>query len=335
MTGITIQAMGWHLPETGMTVADLPELADMSTRERQTCTTLGIERVPVDDHADSRTLAVRAAQRVLADTGMTGIDLDALVLVEPRVPKALLTSEVTAVQAALGAGRAMSFSVGGLGCASITPALLTARGMLHADPHLSTVLIAHGSKPPTSRRYRHPVTVQGDCGFAVLLSRNGPLHLLDVVLESDGDYSDLFRVDYRDVPVDQWREECLDIGKYSLRLAVTTRDRLRSVNQRLLQRNGLRQEDIAGYLCQNISLAALRFYQESLGVAMESACADNLRHRGHLGPADALLNLQTTLDRNRWHAGDRVVLLNVSPVAAWSAVLIEITTAGADEDILL
>lgn len=334
MTGVAIRAMGWYLPETGIAVADLPELAEMSAPERRTCADLGIERVPVDA-ADSPTLAARAARRALADAGMTASDLDALVLIESRVPKTLLSSEATAVQAALGADRAVAFSVGGLGCASIAPALLAARGLLCADRHMSAVLVAHGSKPPTARRYRHPVTVQGDCGFAVLLSRSGPLRLLDVVLESDGEYSDLFRVDYRDVPVDRWREECLDIGKYGFRLAVATRDRLRSVNRQLLERNDLRQEDIAGYLCQNLSLAALRFYRESLGVTMEGACADNLRHRGHLGPADALLNLHTTLDRNRWRTGDRVVLLNVSPVAAWSAVLVEIADAGAEDDIFL
>jgi 3-oxoacyl-[acyl-carrier-protein] synthase-3 len=332
---VALQATGWCLPETGIAVAELPELPTLSAPERQLCAGLGIERVPADDKADSRTLAVHAARQALAEAGVSAAEVDALILIEPRVPEALLTSDVTAVQAALGATRALAFSVGGLGCASIAPALLAARGLLCADSGLSTVLVAHGSKPPTARRYRHPVTVQGDCGFAALLSRHGPVRILDVVLESDGDYAELFRVDYQDVPVEHWREECADVGRYSFQLALRTRDRLRAVHRRLLDGNDLRPRDIAGYLCQNLSLAALRFYEEVLGVTMESACADNLRHHGHLGPADALLNLRTTLAGNRWRTGDHVILFNVSPVAAWSAMLVEITTGDADEDICL
>jgi len=329
---VAIQATGWCLPEQGIAVADLLELRELSVPERQFCAELGIERVPADGEADSRTLAVHAARQALAEAGLTAAELDALILVEPRVPGTLLASDVTAVQAALGATRALSFSVGGLGCASIAPAVLTARGLLCADAGLSTVLVAHGSKPPTARRYRHPVTVQGDCGFAAVLSRHGPVRILDVVLETDGDYADLFRVDYQDVPVERWREECADIPKYSFRLALHTRDRLRAIHRRLLDGSGLREQDIAGYVCQNLSLATLRFYEEILGVAMEDACAQNLRNHGHLGPADALLNLATTLGANRWRTGDHVVLFNVSPVAAWSAMLVEITTG---EDIFL
>ncbi|MGX7827866.1 3-oxoacyl-[acyl-carrier-protein] synthase III C-terminal domain-containing protein [Actinokineospora sp. 24-640] len=316
-------------------MAELPELPGMSAQEREICAGLGIDRVCVDDDANSRTLAIRAARQALAEAGRTASDVDALILIEPRVPDTLLASEATAVQAALGANRALTFSVGGLGCASIAPALLTARGLLRADPELATVLVAHGSKPPTARRYRHPVTVQGDCGFAVVLSSHGPVRIIDVVLESDGDYAELFRVEYRGVPVEHWREECADIDAYSFQLALRTRDRLRAVNRRLLDRNGLRQSDVAGYLCQNLSLAALRFYQETLGATIDSVCADNLRHYGHLGPADALLNLRTSLGRDRWRSGDHVILLNVSPVAAWSAILIEITTGDANEDICL
>lgn len=335
MRAVAIEATGWCLPETGTAVAELPELPGMSARERETCAGLGIDRVPVDDDASSRTLAVHAARQALAEAGRAASDVDVLILIEPRVPETLLASEATAVQAALGANRALTFSVGGLGCASIAPALLTARGLLAADPGLDTVLVAHGSKPPTARRYRHPVTVQGDGGFAAVLSRRGPTRIIDVVLESDGDYAELFRVEYQGVPVEHWREECADLDAYSFQLALRTRDRLRAVNRRLLERNGLRQSDIAGYLCQNLSLAALRFYQETLGVAIESACADNLRHHGHLGPADALLNLRTTLDRDRWRPGDHVILLNISPVAAWSAILVEIATDDADGDICL
>ncbi|WP_443045051.1 hypothetical protein [Streptomyces sp. Go40/10] len=114
-----------------------------------------------------------AARRALEQAGLDARDLGALVMVESRVQETFLSSEVTLLQQRLGAENALTFSVGGLGCVSITPALLTARGLLAADPALDDVLVVHGSKPATALRYRHPVTVNGDGGQALLLSRSG------------------------------------------------------------------------------------------------------------------------------------------------------------------
>ncbi|MEU2775685.1 hypothetical protein ABZ646_22795, partial [Streptomyces sp. NPDC007162] len=53
------------------------------------------------------------------------------------------------------------------------------------------------------------------------------------------------------------------------------------------------------------------------------ACRENLRQYGHLGPNDVFLNLRTALDRKELAPGDLAVLINVSPVAAWSLLLVE------------
>lgn len=325
---IALSAVAWYLPATSVPVAELPELAALTERERATCLALGIDRVPVDDSLGAADLAALAGRRVLAGAGLEPADVDVLVTVESRAPDTLISSEATRIQAMLGLDRAMAFSVGGLGCASITPALLTARGMLCADPGLAHVLVVHGSKPATPHRYRHPMTVNGDSGGALLLSRQGDVAISDILLETNGRYADLFQVAYRDRTYPRWEEKCTDPHRYSFELTVETRNRLRALTARILDRNGLRPADISCYLSQNLSAAAFRVYADALEVEIAKQCLDNLARYGHLGPNDVFVNLSSVLDQGCLLDGDRVVLLNTSPAAGWSALLVEIGSAA-------
>ncbi|MFF8828659.1 3-oxoacyl-ACP synthase [Streptomyces sp. NPDC015131] len=311
---------GSELPISGVRTLD--------EAERATRDGLGIDTVRADDGLCAVTLAERAARRALREAGRDARDLGALVVVESRVQETFLSSEATRLQQRLGADAALTFSVGGLGCVSITPALLTARGLLAADPSLREVLVVHGSKPAAALRYRHPVTVNGDGGQALLLSRDGGTRILDIAQVTNGRYWDLFHVDYRDRPTAQWREECTEPRTYSFRLAMETRNRLATLLDDLLRRNGLARGDIAGFVSQNLSSGGFTFLEESLDIALLPACRDNLRRYGHLGPNDIFLNLRTALDRGELAPGGLAVLINVSPVAAWSLLLVE---AGSPE----
>ncbi|MGW4273753.1 3-oxoacyl-ACP synthase [Streptomyces seoulensis] len=324
MAAIALRAASWYLPPTAVAVADLPELAALPAAERAVCEALGIDEIRADDGLSTVDLALRAARQTLAEAGLEPGDVDALVVVEPRAPEAFITSEVTRLQALLGADRALAFSVGGVGCASLTPALLTARGLLYGDPDVRHVLVVHGSRPAAPHRYRHPVTVYGDCGQALLVTRDGgPVRITDILMESDGAYWDLFRVDFRDRPEQAWREVCTDVPRYSFTLAMESRARLRALRDRLLDRNNLRTADIRRHVGQNLSLSAFRFHEEALGAALDTACRDNLRRFGHLGANDPLFNLYTALAREGPGDPGPSVVLNISPAASWSVLLVD------------
>ncbi|MFN2496067.1 MAG: ketoacyl-ACP synthase III family protein [Pseudonocardiaceae bacterium] len=322
MAAIALRAAAWYLPADVIAVTDLPELPALAESERETCLALGIDHVLADPDLDAVELAARATRQALAQAGLSPAELDALIVIESRTPQTFLTSEPTRLQQLLGADRAMSFAVGGLGCASVAPGLLAARGLLCADRDMANVLVVHGCKPATPHRYRHPVTVNGDCGQALVVSRDGPVRILDILVETSGRYWDLFRVDYRDRPCARWREECTDVSRYSFELAFETRNRLRELHRRILDRNGLQSGDISYYLSQNLSAGAFRFYEEALGVTVARACVDNLRRYGHLGPNDVLLNLYTAIGSVPPADFGRAVIFNVSPSASWSAMLL-------------
>ncbi|QWF84859.1 3-oxoacyl-ACP synthase [Amycolatopsis sp. CA-230715] len=317
---LAVRAVADFLPETVAAVAELPELAELPEDRRRVCLELGIDRIRADPRYDAVGLAAGAAGKVLAETGASP---GALVVIGSRAPERLMSSEATRLQALLGLGDALTFSVGGLGCVSLTPALLVARGLLAADPALDEVLVVHGSKPPTPRRYRHPVTVSGDGGQAVLLSRTGPVRVLDIVQVTNGAYWDLYTVDFRDRAQADWSEECADLRRYSFTLATEGRVRLRELHRELLARNGMSTTDVACYVSQNLSAGSLRFTEEALGIRLSAACSGNLASHGHLGPNDILLNLSAAIANGELPPGSRAVVLNASPVAAWSLLLVE------------
>ena len=323
MQEIALRAAAWYLPDQTLSVSDLPELRALPEAERDTCLGLGIDQILADDQLTAVDLAERAARLAMAQIGLSHDDIDALIMIESRAPRHLIASEATQLQARLCANRAVTFSVGGLGCVSITPALLVARGLLAADPEMSCILVVHGSKPATHRRYRHPVTVSGDGGQAIVVARQGPVRIRDIIIETSGHYWDLFRVDYQDRPSAEWFEECTNMTEYSFKLAVETRNRLRALNNLALKRNNVSQKEVLCHVSQNLSAATFRIYEEWLGIEIADVCRDNLRRFGHLGPNDVLLNLYSAMRHGQLPDGASGIVLNAAPTAAWSVLLVE------------
>jgi 3-oxoacyl-[acyl-carrier-protein] synthase-3 len=321
MTGIA--AIAAHLPGELVRVGELPEHAQLDEPGRHVFESLGIDTVLVDDASDGADLAAGAARAALATAGAAPGDVDSLVVVQGRVPPLLMTSEATRVQAAAGLSNAMVFSVADLGCVSISSAFVLGAALLDSHPEWENVLIAHGSKPPTPRRFRYPVTVNGDGGVAVLLRRDATPRIVDVALETNGEYWDLYRVDFKDKAVADWVEECKSLKTYSFKLAIESRNRFSALNEAVLARAGRSLGDVDHFMMQNLSAGAFRFYEEFFGIEFAKACKTNLARYGHLGSMDVPLNLQTGIETGEVAPGDLVLIMNNSPVAAWSTMLVE------------
>jgi 3-oxoacyl-[acyl-carrier-protein] synthase III len=316
-------AIATHLPGSLVRVEELPEAAALQEPARNVFSKLGIDTVLVDEASDTADLAAGAARAALEAADLAPDDVDALLVVQGRVPPLLMTSEATRVQADAGLTRAMVFSVADLGCVSISSAFEVGASLLAAHPHWDNVVIAHGSKPPTPRRFRYPVTVNGDGGVAVVLRRDARPRILASGLETNGEYWDLYRVDFKDKPVAEWVEECKSLKTYSFKLAIESRNRFTSLNEAVLRRAGVAASDVRHFMMQNLSAGAFRFYEEFFGIEFAKACKTNLARYGHLGSMDVPLNLQTALESGEAAPGDLVLVMNNSPVAAWSSMLVE------------
>lgn len=322
MSGIA--SIGLSLGGSPTRITDLPEGAALDEPARHVYESLGIDAVLVDETSDGADLAAAAAADALRGAGLSPRDVDALVVVQGRVPEFLMASEATKVQSLVGTDRAATFSVADLGCVSISSAFLVARSLLASEPGWTNVLIAHGSKPPAPRRFRYPVTVNGDGGVAVVMTRAATPRVLDLAIETNGEYWDLYRVDFKDKPHREWAEECKSLKTYSFKLAIESRNRFKALNDAALARAGKTMGDVDHFMMQNLSAGAFRFYEEFLGIEFAKACKTNLARYGHLGSMDVPLNLHTGIETGELSPGDLVLVMNNSPVAAWSTMLVEV-----------
>ncbi|MFC9997514.1 3-oxoacyl-ACP synthase [Nocardia sp. NPDC127526] len=308
-------------PDTIAEVATLEELDYLAVQRREHALALGIETVRTADELTEVDLAAEAARKALAEAGLDAAGLDALLLVTGRAPQYLLASEATRLQHRIGATRAFTTGVGDLGCVSVSAALTLAASLVRGDARCRNVLVVTAAKTPTLNRYRPPMTVLGDGAAAVLVTTSGPgrWEFVDQIVRSDGKYADLFRIDYRDIPSGEWVEECADESTYSFRLAVESKKRFDDIVPELLERNGIHKDAVGPILMQNLSAGAFAFWEEALDRPVDKACRGNLAAYGHLGSMDILVNLEAAAGGRA--AGEYALLLNSSPVAAWSAGL--------------
>lgn len=312
------------LPPERVAVSQLPDRDTLAPAQQQAVAALGIDTVSSAAGASANDLAVTAVQALLARPDVSADEIDALLVVGSRAPDYLMSSESTRIAHEAGLDVGLSFSVSDLGCVSISAALLTARALLSANADWSGVLVAHGCVPPGPSRLRMPVTVNGDAGMAVLVRRGPRLRVLDLAVDTDGQFWDLFHVDYRDLPSSEWREHCTDLTRYSFELALQSRARLRGLTDRVLGRQGLSLRDIDHVVMQNISVGAFSFYEEVFEVNVARACYDNLRTLGHLGSVDIVQNLAAGVESGEFSDGELVLVMNNSPAAAWSSMVVQV-----------
>ncbi|MFZ3235707.1 MAG: beta-ketoacyl-ACP synthase III [Stellaceae bacterium] len=133
-----IVGVGGYLPERVVTNRDLASRLDTSDEWIRQRTGIGERRVAAEGELTSD-LAVRAAERALADAGMSGSDLDLIVLAT-ATPDNTFPATATKVQAGLGMHRGAAFDVQAV-CAGFIFALATADNALRLGQARTALVI--------------------------------------------------------------------------------------------------------------------------------------------------------------------------------------------------
>lgn len=321
---IGIPHIYFHTPGQQVMANSLPEYAGLEGAEKEYFHTCGIQSIRDAGSLGAYELALGAAKGVLAESGLEAGDLDFMLYIRPRIPEKMISSDSTRLQHALGAEKAVAFAIGDLGCADSSMAVKLAIDLLKANRRAQHILIAYGHKQYSPVRFRYPVTIQGDGGVAVLVQRSDTHQVRAVELDMNGKYWDLFQMPYRDRLYADYREECSDPRRYGFELAIESKNRFTDLNQKALEQAGWEKGEINHYLMQNISARAFTYYEQAFEMQLARPCRENLGRFGHLGCADILVNLKTGLEQGLFGAGQKVMLMNNSPVAAWSTLLLEI-----------
>ncbi|MBL0743070.1 3-oxoacyl-[acyl-carrier-protein] synthase III C-terminal domain-containing protein [Chryseolinea lacunae] len=269
-------------------------------------------------------LAKEATVKLLQKNDVKGTDIDLIIYIQNRLPQYFMSSSAARLQHDIEATNANTFSLSDLGCTDMSMAIKLAKDFLSANHEADCVLISYGNKPYAPSRFRFPVTINGDGGIALLVTRTAENQIVDVNIKTQGKYWDLFKVEYANRNYAEYKEECTSLRRYGFELAIESKMSFLKLNNDVLEKNGLTAEDVKHYILQNISLRAYDFYESSMQIKFSKACHYNLANYGHLGPSDVMLNYLTGLERGIFQKGEHVLIMNNSPVAAWSNVLIQV-----------
>lgn len=321
---IGIKDIATFFPGEQVPAKEMPGIKRLPEQELAYFQGVGIDTIHISDEYDGYMLAKSAADLLMEKNNVQGDDIDLIIFIQCRLPEYFMSSSSARLQNEMKAGKALVFSISDLGCTDMTMALKLAKDHLIANQQAENVLICYGNKPYSPSRYRFPVTIYGDGGVALLVSRTEQNQLVDIDIHTDGKYWDLFKVEYKNKIFSEYKEECSSLRKYGFELAIESKIRFLHLNKNLLARNNWNRDEISHFILQNISLRAYEFYETAFDVKLSPVCKYNLRKYGHLGPADIMLNYQAGLEKGLFRPGEKVLIMNNSPVASWSSILIQV-----------
>lgn len=135
---------------------------------------LEIDRVRTCGPSDPFDLMAGAAHDALATAGIDGNHVD-LILDYSTLPGEAGVSSPLAhrLSEELGAKTSLNLSFKFGGCAGFHLAVKQAGALMRTDPRLKVALLVATDSPPPGNRSLLPITVQGDAGSAVVLTRDG------------------------------------------------------------------------------------------------------------------------------------------------------------------
>lgn len=194
-----VAGIGSYLPERCVTNAELSRLVDTSDDWIVQRTGIRTRHIAAEGETTSM-LATRAAERALAQAGMTAADID-LLIVATATPDYTFPATATLVQAALGMTHGAAFDLQAV-CSGFVFALATAEKFLASGSHRRALVIcAETFSRLLDWKDRTTCVLFGDgAGAVVLESREGEGTIADrgvltSHLRSDGRHSDKLYVD--------------------------------------------------------------------------------------------------------------------------------------------
>ncbi|MBC7479722.1 MAG: ketoacyl-ACP synthase III [Pseudorhodobacter sp.] len=315
-----VKGVGHYLPERVVSNADLETLVETSDewiRSRS-----GIERrhFAAEGQATSD-LAIRAAKAALADAGLEGNDIDAIVLAT-STPDLTFPSAATMVQAGIGMTGGFAFDLQAV-CAGFVYALTTANAMIVAGTARRVLVIgAETFSKLMDWSDRSTCVLFGDGAGALVLEAVDSEGLvtdrgiLSTDLHSDGRLKDLL---YVDGGVSTGKTGYLRMqGKEVFRHAV---EKLAETAHTALDKAGLTAEDVDWIVPHQANIRIIEGTAKRMQVAMDRVVV-TVQDHGNTSAASIPLALSVGRDRGQIKRGDLLVTEAIGGGLAWGSVVL-------------
>jgi 3-oxoacyl-[acyl-carrier-protein] synthase III len=310
---VKISSLGTYLPPRLLTNSDLERM--VNTTNEWILSRVGIrERHIVDKGVATSDLAVQAANKVLAQRGLTPNDLDAII-VATVTPDMLFPSTACLVQHKLGAEHAWGFDLSAA-CSGFIYAMQTGAQFIATGAHKRVLVIgADVMSSIIDYTDRATCVIFGDGAGAVILEpSDDESGLIDFIYEIDGSGGC-----YLYMPgggslnpsthetVDQKMHYVHQDGQQVFKFAVR---RQTEACLKLLERNGLSGSDIDVFVPHQANLRIINATAERLGLRPESVIV-NIDRYGNTTAGTLPLAMGTAVEEGKLKKGSLVLLAAV------------------------
>ena len=315
-----VQGVGHYLPDRIMHNAEFE--ATLDTSDEWIKSRSGIERrhIVAPDQTTSQ-MAALAAQRALDSAGLTGNDIDAIILATSTADLTF-PSAATMVQQAIGMKGGYAFDVQAV-CAGFVYALSTANALIVAGQAARVLVIgAETFSRIIDWTDRSTCVLFGDGAGALVLGAeagdgtNADRGILATDLHSDGTLRDIL---YVDGGVGSRTTGVLKMeGREVFRHAV---EKLAQTAHTALDKIGLTGADVDWIVPHQANLRIITATAQRMGVPMDRVVV-TVQDHGNTSAASIPLALSVGVQRGQIKRGDLLVTEAIGGGLAWGAVVL-------------
>jgi 3-oxoacyl-[acyl-carrier-protein] synthase-3 len=309
-----------------MTNEDWSALIDTSDDWITSRTGIKRRRFAADDEA-TVDLAAHAADKAMADAGLTATDIDEII-VATDTPEAYTPDTASFLQHQLGCREVPAYDLGGSGCAGFVQALDVARARILLEPKRILVVGVELISRLMSWSDRSFCILFGDAAGAVILGPgSGQAALLDVVAGTDGSKTDILtlktggtRFPFNQESIASGAYQRLDMdGRRVFREAV---HRMSGAVAEVLERIDKTVDDVALVIPHQANKRIIDAVQHKLGVDDDHVYV-NVHEYGNTGSATVPFALWEARQQGRIEPGDLVILTAFGAGFHWAAAALQ------------
>ncbi|HEF1902508.1 MULTISPECIES: beta-ketoacyl-ACP synthase III [Bacillus] len=302
---VGILGIGRYVPEKVVTNHDLEKIMDTSDEWIRTRTGIAERRI-ADDTIDTSYMAVEAAKKALEDAGVSGEDID-LILVATVTPDRAFPAVACVIQEAIGAKHAAAMDVGAA-CAGFMYGMITAQQFIQTGTYKNVLVVGSDKLSKiVDWNDRNTAVLFGDGAGAIVMGAvSEGRGVLSFELGADGSGGKHL---YQD-------EYVMMNGREVFKFAVR---QLGESCLRVLDKAGLTKEDVDFLVPHQANIRIMESARERLNLPQEKMSM-TIKKFGNTSASSIPIAMVEELQNGRIQDGDLIILVGFGGGLTWGAV---------------
>ncbi|EEM97446.1 3-oxoacyl-[acyl-carrier-protein] synthase 3 protein 1 [Bacillus thuringiensis IBL 200] len=300
-----ILGIGRYVPEKVVTNHDLEKIMDTSDEWIRTRTGIAERRI-ADDTIDTSYMAVEAAKKALEDAGVSGEDID-LILVATVTPDRAFPAVACVIQEAIGAKHAAAMDLGAA-CAGFMYGMITAQQFIQTGTYKNVLVVGSDKLSKiVDWNDRNTAVLFGDGAGAIVMGAvSEGRGVLSFELGADGSGGKHL---YQD-------EYVMMNGREVFKFAVR---QLGESCLRVLDKAGLTKEDVDFLVPHQANIRIMESARERLNLPQEKMSM-TIEKFGNTSASSIPIAMVEELQNGRIQDGDLIILVGFGGGLTWGAV---------------